>query len=196
MLDPTVISFEDGVVTGLKEGETDLVITTVDTNEAGEHLTETVHVTVKGLISLEAFVTAQVTDENGTRITKINLEDLTASKRGTEAPFDVVSGGRSGNFYVAGGASAYEILDAETFEATEDGFDIPDYTSYPPLDIANYPAFLDADGEYVENHILFPVTQGYVVSPDLYGWNLSSVISGMAGLAFMGTDQGHGSSLG
>jgi lactocepin len=189
VLDPTVISFEDGVVTGLKEGETDLVITTVDTNEAGEHLTETVHVTVKGLISLEAFVTAQVTDENGTRITKINLEDLTASKRGSEAPFDVVSGGRSGNFYVAGGASAYEILDAETFEAAEDGFAIPDYSSYPPLDIANYPAFLDSNGEYVENHILFPVTQGYVVSPDLYGWNLSSVISGLAGLAFMGTDQ-------
>ena len=40
--DPTICSFEDGVVTGLKEGETDITITTVDVNEAGEHLTETV----------------------------------------------------------------------------------------------------------------------------------------------------------
>jgi len=44
--DPTICSFENGVVTGLKEGETTIVITTVDVNEAGEHLTETVNVKV------------------------------------------------------------------------------------------------------------------------------------------------------
>ena len=33
--DPEICSFEDGVVTGLKEGETDIIVTTVDSNEAG-----------------------------------------------------------------------------------------------------------------------------------------------------------------
>ena len=46
--DPEVCSFnpETKVITGLKVGTTDVVITTVDTNKAGEKLSETVHVTV------------------------------------------------------------------------------------------------------------------------------------------------------
>ena len=44
--DPTVCSFEDGVITGLKEGNTNIIVTTVDTNDNGEHLTETISVEV------------------------------------------------------------------------------------------------------------------------------------------------------
>lgn len=44
--DPTVCSFEGGVITGLQEGKTTITVTTVDTNDNGEHLSETISVEV------------------------------------------------------------------------------------------------------------------------------------------------------
>jgi lactocepin len=186
--DPSIITFEDGVITGLKEGETTITVTTVDTNEAGEHLTETINVKVKGLKSIEAFVTAQVTDERGTRFTKISLADATASRNGVEAPGDVTSGGRGGDVYLAGMGTNFSILDAETFETTDiwngvDSF----YSQYPALDVANFPMFTD-DAGVVDNHkFLFTTNVGWLVMPDYSGWNLSSLFPNMSGICFAGT---------
>ena len=47
VVDEEVAQFEDGVVTGVAPGKTKIKITTVDTNEAGDHLTATVNVTVR-----------------------------------------------------------------------------------------------------------------------------------------------------
>ena len=187
--DPSIITFEDGVITGLKEGETTITVTTVDTNEAGEHLTETVNVKVKGLKSIEAFVTAQVTDERGTRFTKISLADATASRNGVEAPGDLTSGGRGGDVYLAGMGTNFSILDAETFQVTDtwNGVDAL-YSQYPALDVANFPMFTD-DAGVVDNHkFLFTTNVGWLVMPDYSGWNLSSFMSDMAGVCFAGTE--------
>ena len=187
--DPTICSFEDGVVTGLKEGETDITITTVDVNKAGEHLTKTVHVTVKALTALNLTVKGQVTDAKGARFTSILLDGPTAGSRGPEAPFDVTTGGRFGDHYMAGTASTHKVLTAEGFEEENLNMGFAQYSTYPPTDVANYPSFIDADGEYNEKYVLFPVSAGYLVTPDLYGWNLSSYVSDMAGFAFAGLDK-------
>ena len=111
--DPAICSFEDGIVTGLKEGETTIVITTVDANEAGEHLTETVNVKVKDLLSLNMTVKGQVTDAKGARFTNILLDGPIAAPKGPEAPFDVKSGALTGDFYLAATDSEIVALDAD-----------------------------------------------------------------------------------
>ena len=187
--DPAIASFEDGVVTGLKAGETDLVVTTVDANSEGEQLTETVHVTVKPLTALNVTVKGQVTDAKGARFTSILLDGPTAGARGPEAPFDVYSGTRFGSHYLAGAAAEYKVLSAEDFTEESLNMGFAQYSTYPPTDLANYPSFVNEDGEFEENYVLFPVTEGYLVTPDLYGWNLSSYVSDMAGFAFAGLDE-------
>lgn len=189
--DPTICSFEDGVVTGLKEGETDITITTVDVNKAGEHLTETVHVTVKGLLALDLTVKGQVTDAKGARFTSILLDGPTAAARGKAAPFDVKSGARVGDIYLAADETQIVALDPETFEPV-DTFN-PDpagyFSQHPAMDIANYPYFINADGEYDTSKALFTTNLGWIVKPDYYGWNLSSILPDMAAIAFCGTDE-------
>ena len=189
--DPEIASFENGVVTGLKAGETDLVITTVDVNAEGEHLSETVHVIVKGAFSLEGTIMAQVTDENGARFTKINLEDLSVSKKGFEAPGSAISGGRGGEYYVADidGASPI-VLDAETFEQVDwSRFSASFYASNPALDFASFPMFMAATNEADRNRFLFTTEAGYLAMPDSNRWELADYIPDMAGLAFAGTDE-------
>ena len=190
--DPTVCSFENGVVTGLKAGETDITFTTVDSNAAGEKLTATVHVTVKGAIALNVSVKGQVTDDRGARFTTILLDGPTASKNGAEAPFDVASGSRTGDLYLAGTASEIVALDAETYEPVPVSTYDPDpagaYSQGPAMDIANYPCFINADGEYVKDKALFTTNDGWVIRPNQYGWNLKSYIPDMAAIAFCGTN--------
>lgn len=187
--DPSIITFEDGVVTALKEGTTTITVTTVDTNEAGEHLTETINVSVKGLKSIEAFVTAQVTDERGTRFVKISLADATASRNGVEAPGNLTAGGRGGDVYLAGMGTNYSILDAETFQVTDiwNGVD-PLYSQYPALDVANFPMFLGSDNAVDDSRMVFTTSINWLVKPDYNGWNLSSFINDMAGVCFAGTE--------
>ncbi len=187
--DPAIASFEDGVVTGLKEGETTLTVTTVDSNAEGEHLSETVNIKVKGLKAIEAFIGAQVSDAKGVRFTKISLDGPVASSKGFDAPGDVTSGARAGDIYIAGVGTTPYVLDAETFEATDswNGIDAY-YSQYPAMDIANYPNHIDSEGA-VDNHkALFTTSIGWLVYPDYYGWNLSSYFPTMSGLCFAGTD--------
>ena len=193
--DPAIASYEDGVVTGLKAGETDLIVTTVDSNEAGEQLSETVHVTVKPLVALNLTVKGQVTDAKGARFTSILLDGPTAGARGPEAPFDVYSGTRFGTHYLAGATTQFKVLNAEGFAEESLNMGFADYANYPPTDLANYPSFVNEDGEFEENYVLFPVTEGFLVTPDLYGWNLSSYVSDMAGFAFAGLDEAEDGSI-
>ena len=189
--DPAIASFEDGVVTGLKEGETTLTVTTVDSNAEGEHLSETVNIKVKGLKAVEAFIGAQVSDAKGVRFTKISLDGPVASNKGFDAPGDVTSGARAGDIYIAGVGTTPYVLDAETFEATDswNGIDAY-YSQYPAMDIANYPNHINSEGA-VDNHkALFTTSIGWLVWPDYYGWNLSSYFPTMSGLCFAGTDVG------
>ena len=186
--DESVCTFEDGVVTAVKEGETTITITTVDTNEAGEHLTATVNVKVKGYKSVDLFVHGQVTDSKGARFTKISLDGAVVSNKGTDAPGDVTSGARAGDIYFAGQGSSYDILDAETFEPDYTWDEVDSYYSqYPAMDVANYPMFMNEDDELDNSRMLFTTSINWLVKPDYYGWNLSSFISDMAGVCFAGT---------
>ncbi len=185
--DPAICSFEDGVITGLKAGETTITITTVDTNEAGEHLTAEIHVIVKDLLALDVTVKGEVTDSKGARFTNILLDGPIAAGSGVEAPGSVTSGGRGGDLYLAGvGTTAY-VLNAETFEP-DDSYTVDSYfATYPPMDIANYPNFVDSEGALDTHKFLMTTSLGWLVTPDYYGWNLSSYLPDMAAIAFAGT---------
>ena len=187
--DPSIASFEDGVITGLKAGETTITITTVDKNAAGEQLTETVNVTVKPLTSIDAFVMGQVTDAQGTRFAKINLEDLSVSTKGVDAPGNVTSGARTGDIYMAGMGTNIVALDAEDMMTPATYSFDSNYAQYPAQDIANYPIFIDNEGELDEHKALFTTNLGWLVTPDYYGWNLSSYLPDMAAVAFAGVDE-------
>jgi len=187
--DETIASYADGYVTGVKEGETTLTITTVDVNDAGEHLSVELPVTVKPLKSIEGFVAAQVTDGNGARFTKISLDGAVVSRKGFEAPGSIVSGGRGGDIYVADLDGALNILDAETYEPTDawNAFDASAYAEMPAMDFANYPVFLMSNGKADESKFVYTGEPGYLVCPDGSYWDLSSYIPKIAAIAFAGT---------
>ena len=190
--DPTICSFEDGVVTGLKEGETTITITTVDVNEAGEHLTETVNVKVKGLRVVEGFVTAQVTDANGSRFTKISLDGAIASKKGVASDGNVISGGRAGRLYIADyDAQLPVVLNAETYDPNTEwnAFNASQYPSYPAVDFTNYPTHLMENGKLNEVKTFFVTGNGYLLDPTLTGLNLSSFMPGATAVAFGGMQE-------
>ena len=195
--DESVCTFEDGIVTAVKEGETTITVTTVDVNEAGEHLSVEVPVKVKGFKSVEGFVTAQVTDEHGTRFTKISLDGAVVSKKGVEAPGNVQSGGRGGNIYVADINGSVNVFDAETFEPTLEWneIDASMYPSYPAMDFANYPTYLTPTGVEVNDKVLMTLEVGWLVMPSYSGWNLSSFIPDLAAVAFAGLDEAEDGTL-
>ncbi|MBR6118710.1 MAG: choice-of-anchor J domain-containing protein [Oscillospiraceae bacterium] len=189
--DENVCTFADGVVTALKEGETTITVTTVDVNEAGEHLSKEIPVKVKGFKSVDIFVNGQVTDENGARFTKISLDGAVVSKKGVDAPGNVTSGTRAGELYVADIGGSVNILDAVNFEPNLDWnkFDTATYAEYPALDFANYPTYRTTAGLDVDDKVLMTTSVGWLVKPDYYGWNISSFISDMAGVAFGGLEE-------
>ena len=195
--DESVCTFADGVVTAVKEGETTITVTTVDTNEAGEHLSETVNVKVKGFKSVEGFVTAQVTDENGARFTKISLDGAVVSKKGFDAPGDVQSGGRAGDLYIADINGTPNVFDALTFEPTLDWneIDMSMYPEYPAMDFANYPTYLTPAGVEVNDKALMTLEVGWLVMPSYTGWNLYSFIPDLAAVAFAGLDEAEDGTL-
>ena len=187
--DPTVCSFEDGVVTALKEGETTITVTTVDVNDADQHLTKTINVLVHGLTALDVTIKGQVTDTNGARFANIMLDGPIAATSGAAAPGDVISGGRGGDLYLADMGGVPSVMDAETFELV-DSFSVdPLFSTYPPMDIANYPNFVNAYSNLDTNKFLMTTSIGFLVTPDSFGWDLSAYLPDMAGLAFGGTAQ-------
>ena len=189
--DENVCTFADGVVTAVKEGETTITVTTVDVNEAGEHLSKVIPVKVKGFKSVDIFVNGQVTDENGARFTKISLDGAVVSKKGVDAPGNVTSGTRAGDLYVADIGGSVNILDAATYEPNLDWnkFDAATYAQYPALDFANYPTYRTTAGVDVDDKVVMTTSVGWLVRPDYYGWNISSFIADMAGVAFGGLEE-------
>ena len=186
--DPTVATVDEtGLITAVREGTAVITVTTVDANEAGDQLTKTVFVTVKGLLGIEAFVTAQVSDETGDHFASVSLDGLAYNIK-AEAPFAAYSAARTGDIYMIGTSSQITALDAEDLTTpAEYEFDSY-YSSYPAQDIANYPIFVNEDGELDESKALFTTSLGWLVKPNYYGWNLSSYLPDMAAIAFAGTD--------
>ncbi|MBQ7144091.1 MAG: S8 family serine peptidase [Oscillospiraceae bacterium] len=178
---------ETGLITAVGEGAATVTVTTVDNNAAGDQISAEVAVTVKGLTSVEAFVTAQVSDESGDHFASVSLAGLAYNVKAA-APFAAYSAARTGDIYMIGTESSITALDAEDLTTeVEYPFDAF-YSSYPAMDIANYPTFVGSDGSLDENKALFTTSLGWVVKPDYYGWDLSSDLPDMAGIAFAGTD--------
>ena len=189
--DPEIATVdENGLITAVAEGETTVTITTVDANDAGETLTETVNVTVKGLMSIPGGVTiAQISDADGDHFAYLSLEDLSYTPI-ADAPGKVTSGAMTGDIYMAGVGTSISALSGEDLTTPADySFDKASYASYPAQDIANYPMFINEDGELDEHKALFTTSLGWLVTPDMYGWNLSEYYPDMAGIAFVGTDE-------
>ena len=136
-----VATVENGVITGAGEGTTTVTVTTVDTNAAGEHVSKDINVTVKGYVNVDATVNAQVTNENGTAWSQIDL--------GTKA-ITAKSGYTATQFYGAGysagalwGTDIYDAaghiykVNATTFEESQ-GSECS--TSYAIRDVAENPS--------------------------------------------------------
>ena len=138
---PDVATVENGVITGAGEGTTTVTATTVAVNAAGEHVSKDINVTVKGYVNVDATVNAQVTNENGTAWSQIDL--------GTKA-ITAKSGYTATKFYGAGysagalwGTDIYDAaghiykVNATTFEESQ-GSECS--TSYAIRDVAENPA--------------------------------------------------------
>ncbi|MBR3991905.1 MAG: S8 family serine peptidase, partial [Clostridia bacterium] len=180
---------ETGLGSAVGVGEAQITVTTVDVNDLGEHLSATVDVTVKDFMKVNTTVGAQISDDSGDYFSYLDLSNLEATHFAS-APGAITAGGLGGLTYLAAIGNTPVVLDMSTGEETTlSVLDKSTFSDYPAQDVANYPSFLDQDGEFVENKFLFTTTVGYLVSPDYYGWNLGSVIPGMAGLAFAGTDE-------
>ena len=136
-----VATVENGVITGAGEGTTTVTATTVAVNAAGEHVSKDINVTVKGYVNVDATVNAQVTNENGTAWSQIDL--------GTKA-ITAKSGYTATQFYGAGysagalwGTDIYDAaghiykVNATTFEESQ-GSECS--TSYAIRDVAENPA--------------------------------------------------------
>lgn len=188
--DPSVaVMDETGLVSALSEGTATLTVTTVDSNDLGEQLSETITVTVKGFTTVDAQLTAQISPDAETDLfATLDLNDLSYTAI-TEAPYPVFSGALTGDIYMAGSDSEIVALDAADL-STEVSypFDTENYPEYPAMDIANYPMFVDADGEPDTHKALFTTSVGFLAMPDYYGWDLSSSIPDMAAIAFAGVD--------
>ena len=180
---------ETGLITAVHEGTTQITVTTVDSNDLGEQLTGTVNVTVKPLVHPDLSVIAQISDGAGDHFAALSLADL-SYVASADAPAALTAGGRGGDLYLAGMDSNYSVLNAADFTASDwddvDSF----YANFPAQDVANYPAFYDAEyGENSAYQFLFTTEIGWVVKPDYYGWNMSSSIPDMAGIAYVGEEE-------
>ena len=188
--DPSVaVMDETGLVTAVGEGTATLTVTTVDRNDLGEQLSKSIAVTVKPLTTLDAALPAQISPDAETDLfATLDLNDLSYTAI-TEAPYPVFSGALTGDIYMAGSDSEIVALDAADL-STEVSypFDTEHYPEYPAMDIANYPMFVDADGEPDTHKALFTTSVGFLAMPDYYGWDLSSSIPDMAAIAFAGVD--------
>ncbi|MBQ2634327.1 MAG: S8 family serine peptidase [Oscillospiraceae bacterium] len=188
--DPSVaVMDETGLVTAVGEGTATLTVTTVDRNDLGEQLSKSIAVTVKPLTTLDAALPAQISPDAETDLFAVlDLNDLSYSAL-TEAPYPVFSGALTGDIYMAGSDSEIVALDAADL-STEVAypFDTEHYPEYPAMDIANYPMFVDADGEPDTHKALFTTSVGFLATPDYYGWDLSSYLPDMAAIAFAGVD--------
>ena len=198
---PDVATVENGVITGAGEGTTTVTATTVAVNAAGEHVSKDINVTVKGYVNVDATVNAQVTNENGTAWSQIDL--------GTKA-ITAKSGYTATQFYGAGysagalwGTDIYDAaghmykVNATTFEETQ-GSECS--TSYAIRDVAENPAvdftLTEADGTkhsartfgdpiYISNSDGLYELADYVEG-SLSGWRANPNYADLVAIAYIG----------
>ncbi len=198
---PDVATVENGVITGAGEGTTTVTATTVAVNAAGEHVSKDINVTVKGYVNVDATVNAQVTNENGTAWSQIDL--------GTKA-ITAKSGYTATQFYGAGysagalwGTDIYDAaghmykVNATTFEETQ-GSECS--TSYAIRDMAENPAvdftLTEADGTkhsartfgdpiYISNSDGLYELADYVEG-SLSGWRANPNYADLVAIAYIG----------
>ena len=196
-----VATVENGVITGAGEGTTTVTATTVAVNAAGEHVSKDINVTVKGYVNVDATVNAQVTNENGTAWSQIDL--------GTKA-ITAKSGYTATQFYGAGysagalwGTDIYDAaghiykVNATTFEETQ-GSECS--TSYAIRDVAENPAVTFTLTESEDNvhtattfgdPIYISNTDGLYeladyVEGSLSGWRGNSNYADLVAIAYIG----------
>ena len=195
-----VATVENGVITGVSEGDATITATTVATNAAGEHVSKDINVTVKGYVEANANIKAQVTTEEGTMWASIDLSTKSISKDG-DASTQFYGGGYAvgalwgTNIYDAAG-NIYKV-DAATFAETQGS---GCSTSYAIRDLADNPAvtftLTEADGtEHTATTFGDPIyisnTDGLFelvdfVEGNLSGWNASSSYTDLAAIAYIG----------
>ena len=195
-----VATVKDGVITGVKEGTATITVTTVDTNKAGQHVSQEISVNVLPVVPVDATVKAQITDGEGTAWVDIDLSDMSTKKLG-DARTTLYGGG-----YAAGALWGTDVkdetghiykIDAKTFAETQ-GSGCSTY--YAMRDATDNPAisFTLTEGETVHEATAFgdPIYLPNVdalyqlsdyVEGDLSGWDLSGAgCTDMAAIAYIG----------
>lgn len=140
----------NGVITGVAAGTAVITATSVDTNEAGEHVTVSAAVTVKALTQVDATVHAQITTEEGPKWVTVNTADLSYTVDGDADMSANLGGGvHDGRIYFTGALDGYygkicEVDPSNEYARTEGG---SYYSSYAMLDAATAPAITVGEGE-------------------------------------------------
>ena len=192
--DPEVATVDDtGLVTGVSAGKAVITVTTVDKNSLGEQLVIDVPVTVLAIVHPEISVVAQISDDEGDHFAVLDLSDLSYMPA-LAAPGALSAGGRGGSLYLGAVGTEPVVLSMEDFTETElDILDTEYFGEFPPQDIASYPNYYIAEEDYLdESSFLFTTDLGWLVTPDYYGWDLSSAISDMAAIAYFGENEEDG----
>ena len=202
--DNTVATVENGVITGVSEGNATITATTVDVNKDGQHISAFVNVNIKSLIDVNATVSAQITDGNGTSWVDINLGSdmaVTVKKSGATK----LNGGGLSDGYIYGSDALLEEegegniyrIDADSF-TEEVGADV---SAYAILDLDDAPALeftytdyydqptrYDAFGMplYITYSSDMAMLTDYTGKQNLLVWKFSESYPDLAAIAYIG----------
>ncbi len=198
--DASVATVENGVITGVGEGTAVITCTTVDTNDNGEHISKSINVTVRGLVSVDATVNAQATINGTTAWVSIDLSDMSVSTNGS-ATTEIYGGGLSVGYLwgtdVKDDEGHIYRIDATTFEESEGSACSVDYSI---RDVAENAAveftFTDDDkvvhsGTGFGDALYIPTSDGLYelvdyVEGSLSGWRASTNYTNLAAIAYVG----------
>lgn len=199
--DNSVATVADGVVTGVAEGSAVITATTVDVNNAGEHVSINIPVSVKGLVDVDATVNAQVTIGEEIQWASIDLDTMAVTKL-ADAETELYGGGYAVNYLWGSdikdaSGHIYRIDPSADFEESQ-GSECS--TSYAVRDVADNPAVtfnltVDEDTVYTATTFGSPL---YISMADglyelvdyeggsLSGWRATSNYADLAGITYVG----------
>ena len=203
--DETVATVDaNGVVSGIGEGSATVTATTVDTNKAGETVSASVTVNVKGLTSVSTKVNAQIVTESGAQWVSIDTASMTATVNANATT--TFSGAGLGTSMIYGtnsdfvnACNIYQVDPSKNFAETQGS---ACSVSYAILDMTNAPAMTfdatDADGNTVQKEAFglpfyIANVQATLMLTDyaegtLSGWNTQDYYSDLGAVAYIGND--------
>lgn len=141
--DPSIATVQDGVITGVSEGDTVITVKTIETNSKGEHVTATINVHVTGRNQLDTNATIDAQLDDGTWV-RIPLANPASAVRVGNSPV-MSAGGRGDDYYIYGSNAKFEAVYASVYKIDPANFSVVDSYNYhadwvAPVDLTYAPA--------------------------------------------------------